>query len=168
MRRTKEQSEAATNIKECQRQQALLSQRKIALASLLQQQWENYRTNRVWNDLLLLLTMLSESNLIDGQLEHWKNRQAEYEQQMKQKPAQIPSSVLSERIKNISSELRELNKQKKAAEKEAANALAQSVSVMEFMQVEDIVQLILTKISTLTKEKKALQQKVKEIKKESA
>lgn len=117
MRRTKEQSEAATNIKECQRQQALLSQRKIALASLLQQQWENYRTNRVWNDLLLLLTMLSESNLIDGQLEHWKNRQAEYEQQMKQKPAQIPSSVLSERIKNISSELRELNKQKKRRKK---------------------------------------------------
>ena len=86
MRRTKEQSETASKLKELQQEHSILAERNTHLTSLLHQQWENYRKTRYREDLMLLITILHEANLVQERLQQLSNTQTKYESQLKQKP----------------------------------------------------------------------------------
>ena len=58
MRRSKEQSETASKLKELQQEHSILTERNTHLTTLLHQQWENYRRTRYRDDLMLLITIL--------------------------------------------------------------------------------------------------------------
>ncbi len=161
MRRSKEQSEAAIKLKELQKEHSSLSERFTALSSLLRQQWENYRKTRYRQDLMLLITILHEANLVKERLDHLSHNATAYEQQLKQKPSSPSVKPSAERLKAVTMELRELNKKRKEAEKEEAAAIDRCVSVIEFMDLNDVYAMTCNKIEVLTTEKKMLQQMLK-------
>lgn len=161
MRRSKEQSEAATKLKEIQQGQSILSERSMYLAGLLRQQWENYRKTRYREDLMLLITILHEANLVQERLQQLSNTQTEYETQFKQKAAKPSVKNSAERLKAVTQELRELNKKRKELEKDEASAIDRCASVIEFMDLDDMYHMIRSKIEVLTTEKKMLQQMLK-------
>lgn len=161
MRRTKEQSETASKLKELQQKHSILAERNTQLMSLLHQQWENYRKHRYHKDLILLITILHEANLVQERLHRLSRTQTEYEAQLKQKTAKPSVKASAERLKAVTLELRELNKRRKEIEKDEASAIDSCASVIEFMDLDDIYQMTCSKIEVLTIEKKTLQQTLK-------
>ena len=161
MRRTKEQCETATKLKELQQKQSILTERNIYLSSLLHQQWENYRKYRYREDLMLLITILHEANLVQERLQQLSNTQTEYETQLKKRTAKPSVKASAERLKAVTLELRELNKKRKELEKDEASAIDRCASVIEFMDLDDMYHMIRSKIEVLTTEKKMLQQMLK-------
>lgn len=158
MRRTKEQSETASKLKELQQEHGILTERNTHLISLLHQQWENYRRSRCREDLMLLITILHETNLVLERLQQLSRTQTKYEIQLKQKPAKPSAKASAERLKAVMLELRELNKKRKELEKDEASAIDRCASVIEFMDLDDMYHMIRSKIEVLTTEKKMLQQ----------
>ena len=161
MRRTKEQSETASKLKELQQEHSILTERNTHLISLLHQQWENYRRTRYHDDLMLLITILHEANIVQERLLRLSHNQSEYETQLMQKPAKPSAKASAERLKAVMLELRELNKKRKDLEKDEAAALDRCASVIEFMDLDDMYHMIRSKIEVLTTEKKMLQQMLK-------
>lgn len=158
MRRTKEQSEAASKLKKLQQEYSNLSERNTQLTSLLHQQWENYRKTRYREDLMLLITILHEANLVQERLQRLSHNQSEYEAQLKQKSAKLSAKAPAERLKTVTLELRELNKKRKELENSEASAIDRCASVIEFMDLDDMHHMIRSKIEVLTTERKMLQQ----------
>ena len=158
MRRTREQSEAASKLKELQQEQDLLAERNTCLTSLLHQQWENYRKHRYRQDLLLLVFILQEANAVQERLRLLSRNQSLCEQQLKRKSPKAAAKASAERLKAVTLELKELNKKCREAEKEEAAAIERCVSVIEFMDLDDVVQLLRNRIEALAAEKKMLQQ----------
>ena len=113
MRRTKEQAETASKLKELHQEHNILTERNTHLTSLLHQQWENYRKTRYREDLMLLITILHEANLVQERLLRLSHNQSEYETQLKQKPVRPSAKASAERLKAVTMELRELNKKRK-------------------------------------------------------
>ena len=161
MRRSKEQSEAAEKLKILQQEHNILTERNANLTFMLRQQWEHYRKTRYHNDLMLLITILHEANLVHEQLHHLSHNQSEYETQLKQKPVKPSAKASAERLKDVTQELRELNKKRKELEKDEAAAIDRCASVIEFMDLDDMYHMIRSKIEVLTTEKKMLQQMLK-------
>ena len=161
MRRTKEQSETASKLKELQQEHSILAERNTQLMSLLHQQWENYHRTRYREDLMLLITILHETNLVQERLHHIFHNQSEYETQLKQKPAKPSPKASAERLKTVTQELRELIKKRKEIEKAEADAIGRCASVIEFMDLDDLYHMTCSKIEVLTREKKMLQQMLK-------
>ena len=161
MRRTKEQSEAAEKLKKLQQEQHVLTERNTYLTSLLHQQWENYRKHRYHKDLMLLITILHEINLVQEQLHLLSHNQSEYETQLKQKSVKSSVKGSAEQLKTVTLKLREKNKKRKEIEKAEADAIDRCVSVIEFMDLDDMYHTICSKIEVLTTEKKMLQQMLK-------
>ena len=161
MRRTKEQSETASKLKELQQEHSILVERNTQLMSLLHQQWENYHRTRYREDLMLLITILHETNLVQERLQRISHNQSEYESQLKQKTAKPSVKTSAERLKAVTLELRELNKKRKEIEKDEASAIDRCASVIEFMDLDDLYHMIRSKIEFLTTEKKMLQQMLK-------
>ena len=161
MRRTKEQSETASKLKELQQEHGILTERNTHLISLLHQQWENYRRSRCREDLMLLITILHETNLVLERLQQLSHAQTEYETQLKQKTPKPSVKTSAERLKSVTQELRELNKKRKELEKDEASAIDRCASVIEFMDLDDMYHMIRSKIEVLTTEKKMLQQMLK-------
>lgn len=159
MRRSKEQSLLAEKLKEIRQEHSILTERYSCLLSLLQQQWENYRKRRYRQDLMLLISILHEANLVKEQMESVTRNLSNYETMPKQKKTDVTASA--ERLKAVTSELRELNRKRKEAEKNEAAAVADCVPVIVFMDLEDIYQTVSKKIEVLTVEKKSLQQMLK-------
>lgn len=158
MRRTKEQSEIASKLKELQQEHSILTERNTHLTSLLHQHWENYRKTRYREDLMLLITILHETNLVQERLQQLSHTKSEYETQLKQKTAKPSAKASAERLKAVTMELRELNKKRKELEKDEASAIDRCASVIEFMDLDDLYHMIRSKIEVLTTEKKMLQQ----------
>lgn len=158
MRRSKEQSETASKLKELQQEQSIMIERSTHLASLLRQQWENYRKTRCREDLMLLITILHEANLVQERLHQLSRIKSEYETQLKQKPAKPSVKASAERLKAVTLQLKELNKKRKDLEKDEASAIDRCASVIEFMDLDDMYHMIRSKIEVLTTEKKMLQQ----------
>ena len=158
MRRTKEQSETASKLKELQQEHSILIERNTHLTSLLHQQWENYHKTRYREDLMLLITILHEANLVREGLQQLSRTKTEYEIQLKQKTAKLFVKAPAERLKAVTLELRELNKKRKEIEKEETSAIDRCASVIEFMDLDDMYHMIRSKIEMLTTEKKMLQQ----------
>ena len=158
MRRTKEQSETASKLKELQQEHIILAERNTQLNSLLHQQWEYYRKTRYREDLMLLITILHEANIVQERLQRLSHTQSEYEAQLKQKTAKPSAKASAERLKAVTLELRELNKKRKEIEKGEASAIDRCASVIEFMDLDDMYHMIRSKIEVLTTEKKMLQQ----------
>ncbi len=158
MRLRKEQSEAASKLKELQQEHNVLTERSKCLASLLHHQWESYRKLRYRQDLMLLITILYEVNLVQERLQQLSHTQTEYELQLKQKPANLSVKASAERLKAVTLELRELNKKRKELEKGEASAIDRCASVIEFMDLDDMYHMIRSKIEVLTTEKRMLQQ----------
>ncbi len=165
MRRTREQSEAASKLKDLRQEQDLLTERSTYLTSLLRQQWENYRKHRYRQDLMLLISVLHEVNVVRERLQLLSRNLSECEQQLKQRSPKVSVKAAAERLKTVTLELKELNKRCREAEKEEAAAIERCVSVIEFMDFNDVYQLIRNKIEVLTTEKKMLQQVLKKGKK---
>ena len=161
MRRTKEQAETASKLKELHQEHNILTERNTHLTSLLHQQWENYRKTRYREDLMLLITILHEANLVQERLLRLSHNQSEYETQLKQKPVRPSAKASAERLKAVTMELRELNKKRKELEKDEAAALDRCASVIEFMDLDDMHNMICSKIEVLTTEKQMLQQMLK-------
>ena len=161
MKRTREQCETATKLKEIQQEQSIITERKTHLTSLLHQQWENYRKTRYREDLMLLITILHEANLVQERLQQLSHAQTEYETQLKQKTPKPSVKTSAERLKSVTQELRELNKKRKELEKDEASAIDRCASVIEFMDLDDMYHMIRSKIEVLTTEKKMLQQMLK-------
>lgn len=161
MRRTKEQSETALKLKELQQEHSILTERNTQLTSLLHQQWENYRRTRYRDDLMLLITILHETNLVQAQLHHLFHNQSEYETQLKQKPVKTSVKASADQLKTVTLKLRELNKKRKEIEKDEADAINRCASVIEFMDLDDLYHMTCSKIEVLTREKKMLQQMLK-------
>ena len=161
MRRTKEQSEAASKLKELQQEHIILAERNTQLTSLLHQQWENYRKTRYREDLMLLITILHEANLVQERLQQLSNTQTKYESQLKQKPIKTSIKASAERLKAVTLKLRELNKKRKEIEKDEADAINRCASVIGFMDLDDLYHMTCSKIEVLTREKKMLQQMLK-------
>ena len=161
MRRTKEQAETASKLKELHQEHNILTERNTHLTSLLHQQWENYRKTRYREDLMLLITILHEANLVQERLLRLSHNQSEYETQLMQKPAKPSAKASAERLKAVMLELRELNKKRKELEKCEASAIDRCASVIEFMDLDDMYHMIRSKIEVLTTEKKMLQQMLK-------
>ena len=161
MRRTKEQSEIASKLKELQQEHSILTERNTQLTCLLHQQWENYRRNRYREDLMLLITILHEANLVHERLQQLYHAQTEYEAQLKLKPVKPSVKSSAERLKAVTLELRELNKERKEIEKDEAAAIDRCASVIEFMDLNDLYHMTHSKIEVLTTEKKMLQQMLK-------
>ena len=161
MRRTKEQSETASKLKELQQEHSILAERNTQLMSLLHQQWENYHRTRYREDLMLLITILHETNLVQERLQRISHNQSEYESQLKQKTAKPSVKASAERLKAVTLELRELNKKRKEIEKDEASAIDRCASVIEFMDLDDMYHMTSSKIEVLTTEKKMMQQMLK-------
>ena len=161
MRRTREQSEAASRLKDLNQEQSTLRERNTHLISLLHQQWENYRKTRYREDLMLLITILHEANLVQERLQQLSHAQTEYETQLKQKTPKPSVKTSAERLKSVTQELRELNKKRKELEKDEASAIDRCASVIEFMDLDDMYHMIRSKVEVLTTEKKMLQQMLK-------
>lgn len=161
MKRTREQCETATKLKEIQQEQSIITERKTHLTSLLHQQWENYRKTRYREDLMLLITILHEANLVQERLQQLSHTQTEYETQLKKKTAKPSVKASAERLKAVTLELRELNKKRKEIEKDEASAIDRCASVIEFMDLDDMYYMIRSKVEVLTTEKKMLQQMLK-------
>ena len=161
MRRTKEQSETASKLKELQQEHSILTERNTQLTSLLHQQWENYRKTRYREDLMLLITILHEANLVRERLQQLSRTKTEYEIQLKQKTVKSSAKASVERLKTVTLRLRELNKKRKELEKDEASAIDRCASVIEFMDLDDMYHMIRSKIEVLTSEKKMLQQMLK-------
>lgn len=159
MRRSKKQSLLVEKMKELRQEHSILTERYSCLLSLLQQQWENYRKRRYRQDLMLLISILHEANLVKEQMESVTRNLSNYETMPKQKKTDVTASA--ERLKAVTSELRELNRKRKEAEKNEAAAVADCVPVIVFMDLEDIYQTVSKKIEVLTVEKKSLQQMLK-------
>ena len=123
MRRTREQSEIASKLKEMQLEQNLLTDRNTYLTSLLRQQWENYSKTRFPEDLMLLITILQEVNRVQEQLKILSSNQSIYEKQWSQKTVKSSAKAASDRLKAVAMELRALNKRRKEAEKVEAAAI---------------------------------------------
>ena len=100
-----------------------MSERDTYLIPLLRQQWENYRKTRHRQDLMLLITILHEVNLVREHLQQISHTEAEYTAQLKQKTAKPTAKASAERLKAVALELRELNRKRKDAEKEEAEAI---------------------------------------------
>lgn len=158
MRRTREQTEIASKLKELQQEHIILTERNTYLSSLLHQQWENYRKTRYREDLMLLITILHEANLVQERLQQLSNTQTEYETQLKHKATKPSVRASAERLKAVTLELRELNKKRKELEKDEASAIDRCASVIEFMDLDDMYHMIRSKVEVLTTEKKMLQQ----------
>ena len=158
MRRSKEQSETASKLKELQQEQSIMIERSTHLASLLRQQWENYRKTRCREDLILLITILHEANLVQERLQQLSHTQTKYETQLKQKTAKPSVKASAERLKAVTLQLKELNKKRKDLEKDEASAIDRCASVIEFMDLDDMYHMIRSKIEVMTTEKKMLQQ----------
>ena len=161
MRRTKEQSETASKLKELQQEHSILAERNTHLTSLLHQQWENYRKTRYREDLMLLITILHEANLVQERLQQLSHTQSKYEAQLKQKAVKPSVKASAERLKAVTMQLRELNKKRKELEKDEASAIDRCASVIEFMDLDDLYHMTRRKIEVLTAEKKMLQQMLK-------
>lgn len=161
MRRTREQSEIASKLKEMQLEQNLLTDRNTYLTSLLRQQWENYSKTRFPEDLMLLITILQEVNRVQEQLKILSSNQSIYEKQWSQKTVKSSAKAASDRLKAVAMELRALNKRRKEAEKVEAAAIQRCAPVIEFMDLNDVYQMIQYKIEVLTAEKKSLRQLLK-------
>ena len=161
MRRTKEQSEIASKLKELQQEHSILTERNTQLTSLLHQQWENYRRTRYREDLMLLITILHEANLVRERLQQLSRTKTEYEIQLKQKTVKSSAKASVERLKAVTLRLRELNKKRKDLEKDEGSAIDRCASVIEFMDLDDMYHMIRSKIEVLTTEKKMLQQMLK-------
>ena len=161
MRRTKEQSETASKLKELQQEHIILAERNTQLTSLLHLQWENYRRTRYRDDLMLLITILHEANLVQERLLRLSHNQSEYEAQLKQKAVKPSAKASAERLKAVTMELRELNKKRKELEKDEASAIDRCASVIEFMDLDDMYHMTSSKIEVLTTEKKMMQQMLK-------
>ena len=161
MRRTKEQSETASKLKELQHEQSVLSERNTQLTSLLHQQWENYRRTRYREDLMLLITILHEANLVQERLHRLSHNQSEYEAQLRKKAVKPSAKASAERLKAVTMELKELNKKRKELEKDEASAIDRCASVIEFMDLDDMYHMTRSKIEVLTIEKKTLLQILK-------
>lgn len=161
MRRTKEQSETASKLKELKQEHSILTERNTQLTSLLHQQWENYRRTRYREDLMLLITILHEANLVQERLQQLSHNQSEYEAQLKKKAVKPSVKASAERLKAVTLELRELNKKRKELENSEASAIDRCASVIEFMDLDDMYHMIRSKIEVLTTEKKMLQQMLK-------
>lgn len=161
MRRSKEQIEAALKLKEILQEQSGLTARNSYLTSLLHQQWENYRKTRYREDLMLLIAILHEANLVQERLQQLSNTQTEYETQLKKKTVKPFAKASAERLKAVLLELRKLNKKRKDLEKDEASAIDRCASVIEFMDLDDMHNMICSKIEVLTTEKKMLQQMLK-------
>ena len=159
MRRSKEQSLLAEKLKEIRQEHSILTERYSGLLSLLQQQWQNYCKRRNRQDLMLLISILHEANLVKEQMESVSRDLSNYETMPKQKKTAATASA--ERLKAVTTELRELNRKRKEAEKNEAAAVAECVPVIVFMDLEDIYQTVSKKIEVLTVEKKSLQQMLK-------
>ena len=159
MRRSKEQSLLVEKMKELRQEHSILTERYSCLLSLLQQQWQNYCKRRNRQDLMLLISILHEANLVKEQMESVSRDLSNYETMPKQKKTDVTASA--ERLKAVTSELRELNRKRKEAEKNEAAAVADCVPVIVFMDLEDIYQTVSKKIEILTIEKKSLQQMLK-------
>ena len=89
------------------------------------------------------------------------HNQSEYETQLKQKPVRPSAKASAERLKAVTMELKELNKKRKELEKDEASAIDRYASVIEFMDLDDMYHMTLSKIEVLTTEKKMLQQVLK-------
>jgi hypothetical protein len=161
MRRTREQSEIASKLKDLQQEHSILKERSTHLSSLLHQQWDNYRRTRYREDLMLLITILHEANLVKERITRLSSNQADYEGQLKQKQVKPSSKTSAERLKAVTLELRELNKKRKGLEKDESDAIERCVSVIEFMDLEDMYQMTQSKTEVLTTEKKMLQKMLK-------
>ena len=158
MRRTKEQFETASKLKELQQEKSILTERNTHLTSLLHQQWENYCKSRYREDLILLITILHEVNLVHERIQQLSHTQSKYEAQLKQKSVKPHAKASAERLKAVTLELRELNKKRKELEKDEASAIDRCASVIEFMDLDDLYHMIRSKIEVFTTEKKMLQQ----------
>ncbi len=161
MGRTKNQSDTASKLKELNQEQSILTERNSYLSSLLHQQWENYRKHRYREDLMLLITILHEANLVQERLQQFSNTQTNYETQLKKKTVKPFAKASAERLKAVLLELRELNKKRKDLEKDEASAIDRCASVIEFMDLDDMHNMICSKVEVLTTEKKMLQQMLK-------
>ena len=161
MRRTREQNEAAEKLKELGREYDILTERCAYLGLLLRQQWENYRSHRYRDDLMLLIGILHEANLVKERLHRLSRIMPAYEAQLKHKPAASPAGASAERLKAVTQELRGLNKKCRELEKEEADAIGRCAPVIEFMDLDDMYHMTRSKMEILTMEKKALQQKLK-------
>ena len=161
MRRTKEQSETASKLKELQQEHSILTERNTQLTCLLHQQWENYRRTRFREDLMLLITILHEANLVQECLQRLSHNQSEYEAQLKKKAVKPSVKASAERLKVVTLELKELNKKRKELEKDETSAIDRCASVIEFMDLDDMYHMTSSKIEVLTTEKKMLQQMLK-------
>ena len=161
MRRTREQSEIASKLKDLQQEHSILKERSTHLSSLLRQQWGNYRRTRYREDLMLLITILHEANLVRERLQQLSHNQSEYEAQLKQKTAKPSAKASAEQLKAVTIELKELNKKRKELEKSEASAIDRCASVIEFMDLDDMYHMTRSKIEVLTSEKKMLQQMLK-------
>ena len=159
MRRSKKQSSLVEKMKELRQEHSILTERYSCLLSLLQQQWQNYCKRRNRQDLMLLISILHEANLVKEQMESVSRDLSNYETMPKQK--KIAATASAERLKAVTTELRELNRKRKEAEKNEAAAVADCVPVIVFMDLEDIYQTVSKKIEVLTVEKKSLQQMLK-------
>ena len=158
MRRTKEQSEIASKLKELQQEHSILTERNTHLISLLHQQWDNYRKTRYREDLILLITILHEANLVQERLQRLSHSKSEFETQLKQKTVKPSAKASVERLKAVTLQLRELNKKRKDLEKDEASAIDRCASVIEFMDLDDMYHMTRSKIEVMTTEKKMLQQ----------
>ena len=161
MRRTKEQSETASKLKELQQEHSIMIERSTYPTSLLHQQWVNYRKTRYREDLMLLITILHEANLVQKRLQQLSHTQSKYEAQLKQKTVKSSAKASVERLKAVTLRLRELNKKRKEIEKDEADAINRCASVIEFMDLDDLYHMTCSKIEVLTREKKMLQQMLK-------
>ncbi len=156
-----EQREAAEKLKELQQEQCVLAGRSTSLVSLLHQQWESYRRHRCRQDLILLITILQEANLVKECISRLAHSQEAYESKLKQKHASPPIKASAERLKAVTLELRELNKKLKGIERDEAGAIERCASVIEFMDLDDMYQMISSRKEILAAEKKVLQQVLK-------
>lgn len=161
MRRTMEQCETASKLKELKQEHSILTERNTHLISLLHQQWDNYRKTRYREDLMLLITILHEANLVQERLQQLSRTKTEYEIQLKQKAVKPSAKASAERLKAVTLRLRELNKKRKDLEKDEASAIDRCASVIEFMDLDDLYHMIRSKVEVLTTEKKMLQQMLK-------
>ena len=156
-----EQREAAEKLKELQQEHSLLAERNKYLASLLLQQWENYRRQRCRQDLILLITILQEANLVKERLDLLSRNQAEYELRVKKKPACLSPKASSERLHDVAQELRKLNKKCKELESAETAAISRCASVIEFMDLDDLYNMTRSRMETIREEKKKAQQVLK-------
>ncbi len=140
----------------------MLAERSIYLASLLRQQWENYRRHRYRQDLMLLIIILQEANLVKDRLGRLAHNKARYETQLNQKSAGTSAKASAERLKVVTQEMRELNKKCRELEKEETSAIERCVPVIEFMDLDDMHHMARSRMEVLAAEKKMLQQKLKQ------